>query len=100
MIDMSKSLLFFILGLILYGIGFVNLFWGNDPYFGLTILSISVIFFTPLLFFFYKKNQKAFVYIALCLAVFFIWASLGVGELFEKINLMINSFPETNITGY
>lgn len=100
MIDMSKSLLFFILGLILYGVGFVNLFWGNDPYFGLTILSFSVIFFTPLLFFFYKKNQKAFVYIALCLAVFFIWASLGVGELFEKINLMINSFPETNITGY
>ena len=58
MIDMSKSLLFFILGLILYGVGFVNLFWGNDPYFGLTILSISVIFLLHYYFFSIKRIKK------------------------------------------
>jgi hypothetical protein len=30
---------------------------------------------------------------------FVLWSSLGVGELFDEIGLMLRNFPYTNITG-
>ena len=37
--------------------------------------------------------------IMIVLGVLILWASLGVGELFDKIELMRQSLPFTNITG-
>ena len=39
----------FIFGLICSFIGFVNCFWGNDPYYGYFITLLSMIFYIPLL---------------------------------------------------
>ena len=36
-------------GILFSFIGFANTFWGNDPYYGLAILLISVLFYMPLI---------------------------------------------------
>jgi CDP-diglyceride synthetase len=90
----------FLFALLFSWIGFVNTFWGNDPYFGLIIFALSFIYYLPLIkmiernFYFVLKRR-----IMIVLGVLILWASLGVGELFDKIELMRQSLPFTNITG-
>ncbi len=78
---MNKSLLLkfgsLIFGITFSFIGFVNIFWGNDPYYGLIILILSLMYYLPIID----------------------WSSSGVGELFDKIDSMLRNFPYTNITG-
>ena len=74
-------------------IGVVNIFWGNDPEFGVFLFLISLIYYPPitiLLKRFTKYSIPKFIKIGL--GIFILWASLGVGELFDKINLMVQSF--------
>ena len=70
-------------------IGIVNCVVGNDPEFGVFILLLSLLFYPPLRLVFQQKTGwsiPSFVLIVLGLFVF--WASLGVGELLEKINMI------------
>ena len=90
----------FLFALLFSWIGFVNTFWGNDPYFGLIIFALSFIYYLPLI----KMIERNFNFvlkrrIMIVLGVLILWASLGVGELFDKIELMRQSLPFTNITG-
>jgi hypothetical protein len=81
-------------------IGFVNTFWGNDPYFGLIIFALSFIYYLPLIKMIERNlNFVLISRIMIVLGVLILWASLGVGELFDKIELMRQSLPFTNITG-
>lgn len=77
-------------GMLLSFIGAVNTFWGNDGLFGLFIIALSLFFYPPFRRFL-KKNTGFTIppVILILLAAFLIWASLGVGELFEKINMMV-----------
>lgn len=89
-----------LLGCLLLSIGFVNLFWGNDPFFGLAICVASTLYFFPVA----KKisrmlEPKWWRWILAILAVLILWASLGVGDLEGKLELMRVSFPMPNITG-
>lgn len=79
---------------VLFGIGFfavgiVNLFWGNDPGFGVFIVLLSLVYFPPMTA---RLKDKTGVSIPgvvkILLGVFILWAALGVGELFDKIDLM------------
>jgi|1048.fasta_scaffold03858_6 hypothetical protein len=81
-----------LLGLLFVFIGIVNTFWGNDFYFGLFIIALSLNFFLP---FRNLLKRKTGVWIAvwlrLLIGMFIIWSSVGVGELFEKLEMMVES---------
>ena len=79
-------------GIAVFAAGIINTFWGNDPGFGIFLLLLSFVYFPPV-------NQvvkilfgfSVPVFLKLFLALFIIMATLGVGELFDKIELMKNS---------
>lgn len=81
-------------GLLVFCIGFVNTFWGNDPFYGLVIILLSVLFLWPVIKWVLTWMPKKTLLIAkIILGVLILWSSLGVGELFEKIELMQTYFP-------
>jgi hypothetical protein len=69
------------------------MFWGNDSIFGIFLFVLSLLYYPPLGILFKKlTNYTIPATVKIVLAVFILWASLGVGELFSKINLMMKSF--------
>lgn len=83
-----------LLGLLITFIGFVHCFWGNDPFFGYMITLLSMIFYAPVIQAIAEKiHPKIFTIIKVVLVLFILWASLGVGEFFVKIDMMKHSFP-------
>lgn len=94
------SLLSFLVGLGLSWIGFVNLFWGNDPFFGLATFAASGLYYIPLAFEIKALLEpKRWRWVLAILALLILWAALGVGDLEDKVALMNQSFPMRNITG-
>ena len=86
-----------IFGIIILAVGVVNLFWGNDPWAGFFILLASFIYFINLRPLVQKITGwviPAMVYGAakIVLAILNFIAALGVGELFDKIDLMMAYF--------
>ncbi|WP_254087341.1 hypothetical protein [Dawidia cretensis] len=78
-------------GVIVIGIGLVNVFWGNDPGFGVFLLVLSCAYFPPLQALFKDKTGRSIPgLVKFLLGIFILWAALGVGELFPKVNLMLN----------
>jgi hypothetical protein len=72
-------------------IGIVNCFVGNDPEFGVFILILSLLFYPPLrLVFQQKTGRKIPALVLILLGLFVFWSSLGVGELLEKINMILS----------
>ncbi|RDC64150.1 hypothetical protein [Adhaeribacter pallidiroseus] len=79
-------------GIVVFAIGVVNMFYGNDPGFGIFILLLSFVYFLPVKAIFQKKIHFAIPRLNLLkvfLGLFIIWTALGVGELFDKINLLL-----------
>ena len=71
-------------------IGLVNCFVGNDPEFGVFILLLSLFFYPPFRLVFQQKTgwtMPSFVLIVL--GLFVLWSSLGVGELLDKIKMIL-----------
>jgi hypothetical protein len=86
-----------LLGLLFSFIGFVNTFWGNDPYYGLLIILVSLIFYLPTINLILDKIPKKVLLVSkILIGLFILWTSLGVGELFAKMEIMNNSFPLPN----
>ncbi len=88
----ALTIISWIFGLIFFAIGVVNTGWGGDTGFGIFIILLSLVYFLPL------KNlvrrtigmSETGVRIAkILLGFFIIWAAMGVGELFDKIELMM-----------
>lgn len=93
-LSIISNLLF---GFSFFFIGFTNTFWGNDPFFGLAIILLSMIFFYPTANSILEKmSGKQVLILKLVIGFLILWASLGVGELFDKIELMRASFPDPN----
>ena len=72
--------------------GLVNLFWGNDPGFGVFLLLLSMVYFLQVNEI--LRRMAGFTVprigiVKILLGIFIIVASLGVGELFDKIDLMM-----------
>jgi hypothetical protein len=89
------NILSYVFGVLAFAIGIVNTFWGNDAGFGIFILLLSFVFFLPVSDLFKKITGYTIPklgWIKVVLALFILWASLGVGELFDKIELMLRSF--------
>lgn len=78
--------------IVFFAIGVVNLFWGNDPGFGAFIVLLSLVFIPPVTIVFTRLTGFVIpVWIKILIGIFIIWAALGVGELFDKIDLMLQS---------
>jgi hypothetical protein len=84
------ALLSLLFGLLFSFIGLVNLLWGNDPLFGLFLLLLSLIYYPPIQRLLEEKTGFPIPGMAkIAIGAFIIWASVGVGELFDKIELML-----------
>ena len=81
-----------IFGIAFFAIGVVNTFWGNDPGFGVFILLLSFVYFLPVNDILKRMTGFSIPRMGIAkilLGIFILWASLGVGELFDKIHLMM-----------
>ena len=81
-----------VFGVLVFAIGLVNTFWGNDAGFGIFLLLLSFVYFLPVNELLKKITSFSIPKMGLIkigLGFFIIWASLGVGELFDKIELML-----------
>ena len=79
-----------IFGIIIFAIGVLNVFWGNDAGFGVFIILLSFAFF-PLINTLIKEKVGFTIplIVKIVLGIFILCAALGVGELFNKIHLMM-----------
>lgn len=80
-------------GILFSTIGLINTFWGNDLFYGLFVIGLSLIYYPPvgeLLLNLTRFTIKSWMKITV--GLFIIWSALGVGELFDKIELMLASF--------
>ncbi|PIF63042.1 hypothetical protein [Flavobacterium sp. 11] len=77
-------------GIVVLVIGIINTFWGNDLGFGVFLIILSVVYFPPTNVILKKITGFSIpLVIKILLGLFIIWAALGVGELFNKIELMM-----------
>ena len=84
------NIISWLFGIVVFAIGVVNTFWGNDPGFGIFLCLLSVVYFPPLTAILKERTGLSIPRILkFALGIFIIWASLGVGELFDKIDLMM-----------
>lgn len=93
-LKMNTSALYKVLSLLFAAvallIGIVNMFWGNDPGFGIFIAMLSLLFIPRINALIKAKTGRSIPGILkILLALFILWAALGVGELFDKIDLMM-----------
>jgi hypothetical protein len=91
----TSNLISWIFGTAVFAIGVVNTFWGNDPGLGIALLLLSFVYFPPanaLL-----EDWAGFSIhsiLKIILGILILWISLGVGELFDKVDLMMmDLFP-------
>ncbi|RDI53560.1 hypothetical protein [Flavobacterium glaciei] len=84
------NVLSWLFGIVVLAIGFLNSFWGNDLGFGIFLILLSLVYFPPSHFTFKKiTGFSIHLVLKIMLVIFIIWAALGVGELFNKIKLMM-----------
>jgi hypothetical protein len=87
------NLISWLFGIAVIAIGLINVFWGNDLGFGIFLLLLSLVYFPPLNAMLKEKTNLSIPGIVkFILGIFILWAALGVGELFGKIDLMMSSF--------
>lgn len=87
------NILSWLLGLLFSSIGVVNMFWGNDPVFGVFLFGLSLIFYPPINTLLKKHTGFSISRVVkIVVGIFIFWSGLGVGELFDKIDLMLKSF--------
>lgn len=89
-------------GAILLFVGFVQSFWGNDPYLGWGISLVASAYLTLaghnlLRALAISDRTRRVAGFAVFLLI--MWIALGVGELPEKTAVMLEAFPYTKITG-
>ena len=78
-------------GIAFFAIGLINTFWGNDALFGLFIILLFFVYFLPvntILRRMFNFSIPGMGIVKIVLGIFIIWATVGVGELFNKIELM------------
>ena len=88
-----KDIIGWIFGVLVLAIGLINLFWGNDPEFGAFLIFLSFVYYPPANVLIKRLTNLSIPGIVkIILGIFILWAALGVGELFDKIDLMLMDF--------
>jgi hypothetical protein len=91
----ALTIISWLFGLLFFAIGIVNTFWGGDTGFGIFIVLLSLIYFLPVNDILHKMlgfTIPKMWLVKILVSMFIIWAAMGVGELFDKIEMMTNSF--------
>lgn len=91
------NIISWIFGVVFFAIGVVNTFWGNDPGFGVFIILLSFVYFLPVNDILKKMTNFSIPgmgIVKIVLGIFILWAALGVGELFGKIDLMMTEIRQ------
>ncbi|GGK70306.1 hypothetical protein ACD591_03965 [Rufibacter glacialis] len=89
-LNLGGHLISWFFGLLVAAVGLINTFWGNDPGFGIFLILLAFVYFPPANVMLKEKTGFAIpLFAKLLLGVFIIMAALGVGELFDKIDLMM-----------
>jgi len=89
------NLFSWLFGTVVVAMGVLNTFWGNDLGFGIFLLLLSLVYFLPVNVLFQKVtgfSVPKMGILKVLLGVFILVAALGVGELFDKIDLMMMDF--------
>jgi hypothetical protein len=87
------AIISWLFGLAVFAIGIINMLWGNDFGFGVFLLLLSFLYFPPVNVLLKKRFGFSVHYLVkIFLGIFILWAALGVGELFDKIDLIIMDF--------
>lgn len=89
------NLISYVFGVLFFAIGIVNTFWGNDTGFGIFILLLSFVYILPVNDLLKKMTGfrlPKMGLIKVVLGLFILWAAVGVGELFDKVDMMLASF--------
>ena len=90
---MIKNILGWCCGIMFSLIALINIFWGNDAVFGIFLLLLSLSYIPTIDdLIVHKTGIRLPVWSKIAIAFFIIWSSVGVGELFDKIDLMMQSF--------
>ena len=90
-----ENIISWVFGAAVLCVGIINMFWGNDSLFGVFLALLSLVYFLPV-----NAILKKIVgftipkmgVVKIVLGLFIIWAAVGVGELFNKIELMTMDF--------
>jgi len=80
-------------GIVVFAIGVLNLFWGNDPGLGVFMILLCFTYFPPTNA--ALRERAGFTIppiVKIILGVLILWIALGVGELFNKVDLMMMDF--------
>ncbi|MEI9946448.1 MAG: hypothetical protein WDN26_19785 [Chitinophagaceae bacterium] len=92
--SITLNIISWLFGTAVLAAGIINTFWGNDPGFGVFLIILSFVYFLPVNAILKKITGFSIPRMGLfkiVLALFIIWVTLGVGELFGKIDLMMKS---------
>ena len=73
-------------GIAVLAVGLINTFWGNDPEFGVFLVFLSFVYFLPVNAILTKMTGLSIPKMRIAKILL---GSLGVGELFDKIDLMM-----------
>jgi len=74
-------------------IALINIFWGNDSIFGVFLLLLALSYIPTMNnLIALKTGIRLPLWSKIAIALFIIWSSVGVGELFDKIDMMLESF--------
>ena len=89
----AGGIISWIFGILVLAAGAVNTFWGNDPFFGVAMVFLSLIYLPPANTVIKKWTGFSIPVAAkIIVGLLVLWAALGVGELFDKIHLMMIDF--------
>lgn len=90
---MMNKILGWLLAIVFSLIALINIFWGNDSIFGIFLLFLALSYVPTINdLIALKTGIRLPLWSKIAIAVFIIWSSLGVGELFYKIDMMLESF--------
>lgn len=90
----AGNIISWIFGIGVLGVGIINMFWGNDLYFGIFLALLSLVYFLPVNTILKKITGFSIPkmgIVKIVLGLLIIWVALGVGELFNKLELMMTS---------
>jgi hypothetical protein len=86
-----------VFGAIAFLIGMINIFWGNDPGFGIFIVLLSILYIPRANAIAKEKIGRTIpAVLKILIALFILWSALGVGELFDKIELMVEDLSKVS----
>ena len=90
---MMNKILGWLLAIVFSLIALINIFWGNDSIFGIFLLFLALSYVPTINdLIALKTGIRLPLWSKIAIDVFIIWSSLGVGELFDKIDMMLESF--------